>query len=42
MREMELVCWGMGGWSFLAKSGGRGFEVVDVVDGMRREVGWGE
>jgi len=37
---MGLVCWGMGGWSFLAKSGERGFEVVDVVDDRLREVEW--
>jgi hypothetical protein len=30
----------MGGLSSLAKSGGMGFEVVDVVDGMPMEVGW--
>ena len=39
---MELVCWGMGGWSFPERNGGMGFEVVDVVDGMLRGVGWGE
>jgi hypothetical protein len=38
---MELVELGMGGSSFLVKSGGMGFEVVDVVDGMLREVEWG-
>jgi hypothetical protein len=32
----------MGGLSFLVMSGGMGFEVVDVVDGMLRGVGWGE
>lgn len=30
----------MGGLPFPAKKGERGFEVVDVVDGMRKEVGW--
>jgi hypothetical protein len=39
---MGLVWLGMGGLSFPAvKSGGMGFEVVDVVDGMLREVEWG-
>ena len=37
---MELVELGMGGLSSLVMNGGTGFEVVDVVDGMRKELGW--